>query len=95
MKYDLNELNTEYANKKFGLLTIIRVFKDDKYDVACECNCDCGSVKVVALRKIKYDHVKSCGCYSKSIEKHLMEDLGFLRVCRCENSKLEYNSRHV
>lgn len=72
MKYDLNELNIEYDNKKFDLLTIVRVFKDDKYDVACECNCN---IKVVALRKIKYDHVKSCGCYSKSKEKHIMEYL--------------------
>lgn len=75
MKYDLNELNIEYDSKKFDLLTIVRVFKDDKYDVACECNCDCCSIKVVALRKIKYDHVKSCGCYSKSKEKHIMEYL--------------------
>lgn len=75
MKYDLSELNIEYDNKKFDLLTIIRVFKDDKYDVACEYNCDCCNIKVVALRKIKYDHVKSCGCYSKSKEKHIMEYL--------------------
>lgn len=60
MKYDLNELNIEYDNKKFDLLTIVRVFKDDKYDVACECNCDCGNIKIVALRMIKSRHVKSC-----------------------------------
>ena len=95
MKYDLNELNIEYANKKFGLLTVVIVFKYDKYYVACKCNCDCCNIKVVALRKIKYDHVKSCGCYSKSREKHIIEDLGFMRVCRCENSKWEYNSKHV
>ena len=56
MKYDLNELNTEYVNKKFCLLTIVRVFKDD---VACEFNCDCCNIKVVALRKTKSCHVKS------------------------------------
>ena len=95
MKYDLNELNTEYANKKFCLLTIVRVFKDDKYDVACECNCDCCNIKVVALRKIKSCHVKSCGCYFKSREKYIMEDLGFMRVCRCENSKWECISKRV
>lgn len=60
MKYDLNELNTEYTNKKFGLLTVVRVFKYDKYCVACECNYDCDNVKVVTLRKIKSRHVKSC-----------------------------------
>ena len=70
MKYYLNELNTEYTNKKFGLLTVVRLFKDDKYGVACECNCDYDNVKVVALRKIK-----SCGCYSKSREKNIIEDL--------------------
>ena len=75
MKYYLNELNTEYTNKKFGLLTVVRLFKDDKYGVACECNCDYDNVKVVALRKIKSYHVKSCGCYSKSREKHIMEDI--------------------
>lgn len=75
MKYDLNELNIEYDNKKFDLLTTVRVFKYDKYDVACECNCDCCNIKVVALIKIKYDHVKSCGCYSKSKEKRIMEYL--------------------
>ena len=72
MKYDLNELNIEYANKKFGLLTIVRVFKYDKYDVVCECDCDCDNVKVVELRMIKSGHVKSCVCYSKSREKHIM-----------------------
>ena len=95
MKYDLNDLNVEYANKKFGLLTVIRLFKYDKYCVACEWNCDCGNIKVVALRKIKSRHVKSCWCYSKSREKCIMEYLWFLRVYRCGNSKLEYSSKHV
>lgn len=68
MKYDLDELNTEYVNVKFGLLTIIRVFKDDKYGIACECKCDCGNIKIAALRKLKSGHIKSCGCYNKSKE---------------------------
>ena len=95
MKYDLNELNIEYDNKKFDLLTIIRVFRDDKYGIACERKCDCGNAKIAALRKLKSGHIKSCGCYSKSREKHIMKDLVFLRVCRCENSKCEYNSKSV
>lgn len=67
-KYSLDNLNNEYTSKRFGLLTVARVFKDDKYGIACECKCDCGNTKIAALRKLKSGHVKSCGCYNKSKE---------------------------
>lgn len=67
-RYSLDNLNNEYVSKRFGLLTVIRVFKDDKYGIACECKCDCGDIKIAALRKLKSGHVKSCGCYNKSKE---------------------------
>ena len=67
-RYSLDNLNNEYVSKKFGLLTVVRVFRDDKYGIACECKCDCGNIKIAALRKLKSCHVKSCGCYNKSKE---------------------------
>lgn len=54
--------------KKFGRLTVLRVFKIEGRD-HCEAECVCGSTpnKVYRLRRLLVGSTKSCGCYRREI----------------------------
>jgi hypothetical protein len=52
---------------KLNMLTIIKEVKQkQKYkDRYFECKCDCGNIKVIALRHLRTSDNKSCGCLRK------------------------------
>lgn len=64
----IEELNSEYVNKKFGFLTVISVFRDDKNSIRFRCRCDCGNIKDIKKKHILAGSIISCGCYKKSAE---------------------------
>lgn len=49
---------TDIIGRKFGLLTVIKRAKGEKY----LCLCDCGKEKIVSGCHLKGGRVKSCGC---------------------------------
>jgi hypothetical protein len=51
-----------YINKKFGRITIIDFFKNEKKEVLCKCICDCGNVKNINWQSLKRNITLSCGC---------------------------------
>lgn len=63
--------------EKFGLLTIVSAVKYDnsvrKRMVLCDC--DCGTKnKIVSYTHLKNGNIISCGCYSRSMAKKMMEE---------------------
>ena len=67
-KYDLDELNTEYVNMKFGYLTVLSVFRDSKHVIRFRCKCDCGTIKDIKGTHDLSASMPSCGSYQKSQE---------------------------
>lgn len=54
---------TEQPGEQFGLWTIIREAEPDKDGRRqVECRCDCGTIRVLDRRLLKYGRSKSCGC---------------------------------
>lgn len=50
------------VGQRFGLLTVLSEFKNEKgYDL-CECRCDCGAIKAVHKGNLLSGKTKSCGC---------------------------------
>jgi len=63
----------DITGRRFGRLTVIKVGKQEGYEVYWQCVCDCGNVKLVRTSNIK--KTKSCGCLkseylSNSKRKH-------------------------
>lgn len=65
----------EYINRKFGRLTIISEGKTVKYIknnvLYVNCICECGTKKEIELNSIIRGKSKSCGCYSKEINRKI------------------------
>jgi hypothetical protein len=55
------------AGDKLNMLTIIRevIQEKNRKDRYFECKCDCGNVKVIALRHLRSGGNKGCGCQRK------------------------------
>ena len=63
-------------NKKFGRWTVLKYDNKKISNMAFWiCQCDCGTIKSVAARDLKYGHSKSCGCLKNE-----------LAAKRCENN---------
>ena len=77
-KYDLDELNTEYVNMKFGYLTVLSVFRDSKCVIRFRCKCDCGTIKDIKKNHVLSGSITSCGCYKKSPEFANLQRLYFI-----------------
>jgi hypothetical protein len=53
----------DITGRRFGRLTVIKVGKQEGYEVYWQCACDCGNVKLVRTSNIK--KTKSCGCLKR------------------------------
>lgn len=47
--------------KKYGLLTILKAYRNDKHEKICLCKCTCGKEKKVRYSNMKRGKTKSCG----------------------------------
>jgi len=57
----------DLKNKKFGLLTVIKMSKTRKNNKVCwVCKCDCGNTHIVKAYCLKSGNTKSCGCLKRS-----------------------------
>jgi len=64
------KLPTVPGNKKFGRLTVLRLFKSGnvRKDTLAECVCDCGVRKIIKLHTLRRKQgVRSCGCLVKIV----------------------------
>ncbi len=52
--------------QKFGLLTILQEYKNEKGYYVCLCRCDCGNTKTVYKSNLLGGRTKSCGCLEKA-----------------------------
>lgn len=52
----------DLTNKKFGMLTAIRIIKKNKGKTLWECKCDCDKIIHVRADSLKDETTKSCGC---------------------------------
>lgn len=78
----------DLVNRKFGFLTVLAAAGQRKY--ACgkiehlwECQCDCGTVKIIAGSNLR-QNTKSCGCYRRNKTRKMNHDRG--RVLEAEDS---------
>jgi hypothetical protein len=62
LKYSEN-----YAGQRFGNLTVISSDKKTGSQVACECLCDCGNIKLIKTRNLVLGLTFSCGCGSADL----------------------------
>lgn len=53
----------DVTGQRFGRLTVVRMARKGRHS-ACECRCDCGTVKVVRWCTIKAGETTSCGCFA-------------------------------
>lgn len=63
------EYKSEMIGKTFGWLTVLDVFRDDRNNRVCKCQCKCGNIVIKDMRKVYNGHTTSCGCYAHSKEK--------------------------
>lgn len=54
----VNEVNSI----KFGMLTVLDEYKNEKGYTVCGCLCECGNVKVVYKSNLSSGRTRSCGC---------------------------------
>ena len=57
------------TGKTFGRLTVIRRHGTESHPVKWECECECGTKKVVAYKHLAYGGTVSCGCYQAEFNK--------------------------
>lgn len=62
-------MNDNIVGEKFGRLTVLNVFKNDKGRARCLCVCDCGTEKEVCKFHLMSGATTSCGCYQKQKAK--------------------------
>lgn len=57
----------DYTGQTIGQFTIIKFVGRDKYKSALwECQCSCGTIKIIRVSSLKSGAIKSCGCFKKS-----------------------------
>jgi hypothetical protein len=63
---------------RFNRLIVLSRAKNRKNVVYWLCKCDCGAQKEVAAQQLTCKNIKSCGCYTKEINKEQGKTLGKL-----------------
>ena len=58
----------DITGQKFGKLTVLKMFRRDN-KTFCECQCDCGNIKIIQQANLKNGSSKSCGCLAKELSK--------------------------
>ncbi|HMM06749.1 MAG TPA: AP2 domain-containing protein [Clostridiales bacterium] len=53
-------------HEKYGMLTVLREFQNEKGYRVCECLCECGNGKVVYKSNLVHGRTKSCGCLEEA-----------------------------
>ena len=67
--------------QKFNRLTAIRISRRDKWrTIFYEFLCDCGNIKEISGKKVKYGLTKSCGCFRKEVSGQKYKTHG--KTCR-------------
>jgi len=86
----------DISGKKFGMLTVIKYSHAVGYLAFWLCKCDCGKLKVLKGRDIKYGNTKSCGCLrdklmheQKHALKHGMKNKKLYSVWRAMKKRCE------
>lgn len=52
--------------QKFGMLTLLKEYKNEKGYYMCVCRCECGNIKTVYKSNLLRGKTKSCGCLEKA-----------------------------
>lgn len=52
----------DIANRRFGLLTVIRREAFHGKELSWLCKCDCGTSKIIAGHNLRHGRTTSCGC---------------------------------
>lgn len=55
----------DLTQKRFGFLTVVRLFEKKKGDSKWLCRCDCGAEKAILGGSLRSGKTVSCGCYHK------------------------------
>lgn len=55
------------TNQQFGRLKVKSLAYIKNHKTYWNCECDCGSKKIVYSQKLKTGHTKSCGCYRSEL----------------------------
>ena len=83
------------ANRKFGLLTVLQTFNNEKGYPVCRCVCECGEEKVVYKSNLLGGRTRSCGCLEEANRrKHIdLRDkrFGQLRVVEPTHERKDGN----
>lgn len=82
-------LNKNIVGKKFGQLTILRIFKDENNKTLLECQCDCGKKCIKSKISVCNGHTSSCGCLVSKGENKIEEILQNLNIKYDKQKKFE------
>ena len=63
-KINLNDL----IGKKYGKLTILDAWRNEKYRIIVKVQCECGTIKECMFDSLQYNYAKSCGCARNKID---------------------------
>jgi hypothetical protein len=58
----MKKTSNNIIGQKFGMLTVLKEFKNEKGYLVCECKCECGNTKIVYKSNVVAGRTKSCGC---------------------------------
>ena len=53
------------TGKRYGMLTVLRVYNSDRQGLNWLCRCDCGQEIVVRGMQLRNANTRSCGCYRR------------------------------
>ena len=73
--------------KKYGMLTVLKIY--DIYKNSCRylCKCDCGNELITKIDNLKSGKIISCGCYRKKIAKEHQQKMA--QVGRVDGTKVQ------
>ena len=91
----------DLKGKKFGKLTVIEYYGNNKYGKALWlCKCECGNNKIVLGSSLTSNLTYSCGCYNKELtrERRLKHNMSYSKLykvwqgmkTRCYNKNFIY-----
>ena len=65
------ELLSDLAGKRFGMLTVVRLYGRQRRQAVWECSCDCGSKVLALANNLKASNTRSCGCLRKRVNREI------------------------
>lgn len=61
-----SSLKTDYTNKKFGKISVVKRVDNDELGVRWECLCACGNTFITHSYRLKANKIVSCGCIKQN-----------------------------